>query len=232
MAEPQKKTVSRTRIALVMLATVVFIGVVVLFALLADEVFTIPYLTPVAKFLAMVLSPFIPLIFPIYLGIFLKVCAYPKTNWPGKTRWVAITAMWGFSHTQRAVQNIWKVWGRAFKGNGIESICGLDKCKAAWAEEALTVLVIIAHMRGWSWDNDLFTRWVEGLVKQEKIALENAKRKDSAQQMEKGEVAVEDQIVDSEKSELMAKDGIVLEKEKPLVEIEEEQFDENLRLEI
>jgi len=166
------------------------------------------------------------LIFPIYLGIFLKVCAYPKKEWAGKKRWMLITGCWGFSHTQRAVQDIWKIWGPVYKGKGLEGVCGLKECKGLWVEEALIVLVVIAQLRGWKWDNGLVDRWIQGVITQEKLAAERAKTKDSVERMEKGE-EIETAVVveDAEKRELMARDGIVVadveEKEAVLVEIDE-----------
>jgi hypothetical protein len=231
-----KKPTSRTKKVLITLGMLVFFGLVVLFTLLACDVFTIPILTPIAHFLAIILAPFVPLIFPIYLGIFLRVCAYPRKEWPGKRRWMFITGCWGFSNTQRAVRNAFKLWKPVYK-NGLDSMCGLNECKGYWVEEGLVVLVVICQMRGWRWDNGLIDKWIEGLVKQEKIAAEKAKNNEE-NRMEKGEmteneVVVENQTAEEEKKELMARDAIastdIEVKDEVLIEFEEADAKEEVK---
>lgn len=227
VANNAKKPISRTKQVLVILGILVFFGLVVLFTLLAYDVFTIPILTPIAHFLALILSPFVPLIFPIYLAIFLRVCAYPRKQWPGKRRWQFITGCWGFSHTQRAVRNGFKLWKPVYR-NGVEGMCGLNECKGKWVEEALIVVVVVCQLRGWKWDNGLIDKWIEGLVKQEKIAAERAKN-NNENRMEKGEMTEE--IVneypsaEEEKRELMAEDAMtstdIEVKREVLIEVED-----------
>lgn len=59
----------------------------------------------------------------------------------------------------------------------------------------------------------LIDKWIEGLVKQEKIALEKAKNTEESR-MEKGEMTAEETVVpefqsaEEEKRELMARDDI------------------------
>lgn len=126
------------------------------------------------------------------------------------------------------MRNIFKVWGKAVKSGDLEKVCGLNKCKGLWVEEALTVLVVIAQIRGWKVDSGLMDRWIQSIIKQERIAAEKARNKDPAEQMEKGEVVVEEVFVDAEKRELMARDEVMAaaESEKNdevLIDIEQEE---------
>jgi hypothetical protein len=224
MAPSTPKPAFRIKIALIILSMITFFALLILFCLLAVDVFTIPYLTPLAHFLAIIISPFIPLIFPFYLSIFLKVCSYPKTLWPGQKKWIFITAAWGFSHTERVVRNTWKIWGGVIKGNGIEAVCGLEECRGKWVEEVLILLVVVAHIKGWKWDFGVGDKWVDSVIEQEEKKIEEARGKDAVQAMEKGEVIVGVDGGDEEKRELMVRDEIMSggeEKEDLLIETEE-----------
>ena len=78
---------STSRIILAILAIIAVIGAIFLITFLALDVFYIPYLSEFSKFLVLLLSPFLPLFFPLFLGAEMPV---------GLTGLVMLNLMEGF----------------------------------------------------------------------------------------------------------------------------------------
>jgi hypothetical protein len=211
-SEPPKKT-SKLHIFLYILTSIIFFSVVLLMCLLATDVFTIPYLTPIAHFLAIILAPFVPLLAPFMLGAFLKICQHP--TFPGKKTWVLITGCWCLNQVQRVCKDARSLWSWTGEEGTLE-ICGLTECKGSWVEVGLLVLVVLGQWRGWRWDMGLVDKWVEGIVAQN-VKTEEAKRQKAiGGDVERG-------IVDSDlegKVNEMVVDGN-MEKTALLVDVEE-----------
>lgn len=90
----------------------------------------------------------------------------------------------------------------------MEKVCGLEECTSGWFEEALVLLVVIAQIRGWRLDGRVFDKWIANLIREEKMVI--ARNEDTAEQMEKGVVDVEEvSIVDAEKRALMDRDEVM-----------------------
>jgi hypothetical protein len=210
-SETPKKS-SKLRIFLVILAVISTFSTVVLMSLLATDVFTIPYLTPVAHLLATLLSPFVPLLAPLTLGAFLKVCQH--ATFPGKKTWVVITACWCFNQVQRVCGDIRSLYSWTGTDDALE-ICGFE-CRGSWVEVALLVVVVLGQWRGWRWDAGLVDKWVEGLVCQGKMAEEAKRLKAVERDVERG-------VVVEERKEIVVEEVVSgdMEKTALLVEIEE-----------
>lgn len=203
-------------------AVLAFIGFIFLLTFLACDIIYIPYLSEFAHFLALIISPFVPFLFPGLLGVFLKVCQHK--NWPKKKTWVLITASWVFQHVQRAITDAIKLWGH---GN----VCGLRECKGKWVEWALVLVVVLCQIGGWKWDNGYVDRWIDTLI----IEEAEKKAKEDAEKIAKGEMpaeidlekadnfeSVEYKDAEAEKRELKAREEMVVEEQKQnLVEVEE-----------
>ncbi|KAH8751211.1 hypothetical protein BGZ57DRAFT_1010152 [Hyaloscypha finlandica] len=183
--EAPKKT-SKLRIFLFILAGTTLFSAMVLMIFLATDVLTIPYLTPVAHFLGIILSPFVPLLAPLMLGAFLKV--------------------------QRVCTDVRGLWSWTGEEGALE-ICGLNECKGSWVEVGLLVLVVLGQWRGWRWDMGLVDKWVEGIVAQNINAEEAKKQKAMGADVERGlvdsdvkEVVAKEDFVgsDMEKTALLA----------------------------
>ncbi|KAH7369493.1 hypothetical protein BKA65DRAFT_386481 [Rhexocercosporidium sp. MPI-PUGE-AT-0058] len=211
------------RITIFILAMVGIIGGTILITLLALDVFYIPYLSEFSKFLVLILSPFVPLLFPSFLGVFLKVCQH-KT-WPRKKVWVCITGSWVFQHLQRAVTDAMTLYG---DGN----VCGLRECTGKWLEWALVGVVVSCQVGGWKWDGGYVDRWIENIIKEE--AAKQAKV--DAEKIAKGEMpegmdlekankceGLVYQNADEEKRRLMARDEMANEESKEVLVVVDEQ---------
>jgi hypothetical protein len=197
-SEAPKKT-GKLRIFLFILAGTTLFPVMVLMIFLATDVLTIPYLTPVAHFLGIILSPFVPLLAPLMLGAFLKVCQHP--TFPRKKTWVLITACWCFNQVQRVCTDVRGLWSWTGVEGALE-ICGLNECKGSWVEVGLLVLVVLGQWRGWRWDMGLVDKWVEGIVAQNINAEEAKRQKAMGADVERG-------LVDSDVKEVVAKEEFV-----------------------
>jgi hypothetical protein len=198
-SEAPKKT-SKLRIFLFILASITLFSVMVLIIFLATDVLTIPYLTPVALFLGIILSPFVPLLAPLMLGAFLKVCQHP--TFPRKKTWVLITGCWCFNQVQRVCTDVRDLWSWA-GGEGALEICGLNECRGSWVEVGLLVLVVLGQWRGWRWDMGLVDKWVEGIVARNIKAEEAKRQKAMGADVERG-------LVDSDVKEVVAKEDLLV----------------------
>jgi hypothetical protein len=195
---PKKNRMLRKFLAL--LAINVFIFLVVLFSLLAADVYTISYLTPIAHFLALILSPFAPLVPPFMLGTFLKVCQHE--TFPGKKTWVFVTACWCFNSAQRVYQDVRSLWSWTGEDDALE-ICGVSECKGSWVEVGLLVVVVLGQWGGWWWDVGLIDKFVEGIVEQGRKAEEAKRLKTLGNDVEKGTAA-------DKKMQTMAEEEVVV----------------------
>lgn len=195
---PKKNRMLRKVLAL--LAINVFIFLVVLFSLLAADVYTISYLTPIAHFLALILSPFAPLVAPVMLGTFLKVCQHE--TFPGKKTWVFVTACWCFNSAQRVYQDVRSLLSWTGGEDALE-ICGVRECRGSWVEVGLLVIVVLGQWRGWMWDVGLIDKFVEGIVEQGRKEEEAKRLKALGNDVEKG-IAVD------EKMQTMAEEEVVI----------------------
>ncbi|KAE9369087.1 hypothetical protein N431DRAFT_427342 [Stipitochalara longipes BDJ] len=211
-----KKT-SKLRILLILLTTITFFSTVVLMCLLAMDVFTIPYLTPLAHFLAIILAPFVPLLAPLMLGAFLKVCQHP--TFPGKKVWVLVTGCWCLNQVQRVTKDVRSLWSFTGEEDALE-ICGLRECKGSWVEVGLLLIVVVGQWRGWRWDVGVVDNWVEGIVLQAVKAEEAKKLAAAGRDIERG-------VVQDEKREVVVEEvvGGDMEKTPLLVEVEEKDVE-------
>jgi len=211
---------STSRIILAILAIIAVIGAIFLITFLALDVFYIPYLSEFSKFLVLLLSPFLPLFFPLFLGVFLKVCQH-KT-WPGKKVWVFITGSWVFQHLQRAVTDAIALYHGG-------DVCGLSECKGKWVEWVLVVAVVACQVGGAKWDAGYVDMWIDGLVKQEAQA-KAAKRAANGELPQGSDLEKADTFegvvyadVDEEKRELKARDEIIVEETKEILVVVDDQ---------
>lgn len=206
--KPSPKS-NKLKIFLAVLAVIGLMSITTFMCLLALDVFYIPYLSEFSKFLVSILSPFVPLFFPLFLGVFLKVCQH-KT-WPRKKVWVCVTGSWVFQHLQRAVTDAITLYG---DGN----VCGLSECKGKWVEWTLTGIVVLGQITGGKWDAGYVDRWIENIIKEEAEKL----AKLDAAAIAKGEMpkgmdlekadkfeSVVYKSAEEEKRELMARDEVV-----------------------
>lgn len=187
---------------LAVLAINIFFFLVVLFSLLAADVYTISYLTPIAHFLALILSPFAPLVAPVMLGTFLKVCQHE--NFPGKKTWVFVTACWCFNSAQRAYQDVRSLWSWTGEEDALK-ICGMSACKGSWVEVGLLVIVVLGQWRGWKWDVGLIDKFVEGIVEQGRKEGEAKRLKALGNDAEKG-IAVDEKMQTMSEEEVVVAD--------------------------
>lgn len=124
-----------------------------------------------------------PLVAPISLGAFLKVCQHEK--FPGQRLWMFVTFSWVYQSGQRVWNNVMSLYLGRGEDGGI-MFCPLDECHAAWIEEVLLLLVIVGQIRGWKWDAGYVDFWVNGLV-QAGLQQEEMKRiKEEERRMEEG----------------------------------------------
>jgi hypothetical protein len=177
------------RIAVAISLVLFVAGTVSLLVLLGADVITIPYLTPFAHFLVLIGTPFVPLIAPVTLGAFLKVCQHEK--FPGQRLWMFITASWVYQSGQRVWGNVMSLYLGRGEDGGI-MFCRLDECHAAWIEEVLLLIVIVGQIRGWKWDAGYADMWVEGLVKAGLQQQEAKRIKEEERMMEEGTLQVEE----------------------------------------
>ncbi|KAI6714858.1 hypothetical protein JHW43_002607 [Diplocarpon mali] len=184
------------RSAVVILSFLLFVGTVALFTFLALDILTIPYLTPVAHFLALLVSPFVPLFFPAFVGVFLKVLARPRSSWPKRTTWLLITGSWVFQHLQRAVVDAFTLWGGG-------DVCGLRECRGEWAEWALVLVVVCAHCAGLRWDAGYVDRWLDRLIAQEA----EKRAKEAEEKIARGEVPADLDLEKADFEGLVGADG-------------------------
>jgi hypothetical protein len=188
-----KNTALRIAVAI---SLVLFVaGTVSLLVLLGADVITIPYLTPFAHFLVVIGTPFVPLIAPITLGAFLKVCQHEK--FPRQRLWMFITASWVYQSGQRVLGNVMSLYLGWAEDGGI-MFCRLDECHAAWIEEVLLLIVIVGQIRGWKWDAGYVDLWVEGLVKAGLQQQEAKRMKEDERRMEEGTLEVEEATNEAE----------------------------------
>ncbi|CZT10610.1 uncharacterized protein RAG0_15033 [Rhynchosporium agropyri] len=150
---------------IVILTILTFLGVIVLLALLALDIFTIPYLTPFAHFLALLISPFVALLFPLFLGVFLKICQH--RTWPKKRSWVLISGSWVLQHVQRAVTDLITLIGDR-KGKGVGGLCGLHECEGKWVEWCLVCVVVGGQIVGFKWDAGYVDGWIKRIVEEDR----------------------------------------------------------------
>jgi hypothetical protein len=212
-SEPPKKN-SKLHMFVASLVIIVFVFLVAFMTLLAADVFTIPYLTPFAHFIAIILAPFAPLVAPLMLGEFLKVCQHEA--FPGKKTWIFVTACWCFNQVQRVCQDVGRLWSWTGEDDALE-ICGMSECKGSWVEVGLLVIVVLGQWRGWRWDMGLADKWVEGIVAQGRKTEEAKRLKAMGGDVEKG-------VVVDEKKEVVVEDEVVgadIEKTTLLVEVED-----------
>ncbi|KAL2063868.1 hypothetical protein VTL71DRAFT_4362 [Oculimacula yallundae] len=177
---------------LLILSCIAACGAIILITLLAIDVFYIPFLSEFSHFIAWIISPFVPLLFPLFLGVFLKICQH-KTC-PEKKNWMFITGSWVFQHLQRAVTDLIRLIGSW----DTEGVCGLSECRGKWVEWILVCYVVAGQIAGWKWDAGYVQWWVDSLVaghwkKQAEVDEEARKRGEipTGLDMEKGEDCVE-----------------------------------------
>lgn len=195
MAIPETPKKNRMlRKVLAVLAINVFLFLVVLFSFLAADVYTISYLTPIAHFLALILSPFAPLIAPCMFGTFLKVCQHETC--PGKKTWVFVMACWCFNSAQVVYRDVRSLWSWTGEDDALE-ICGVRECKGSWVEVGLLVVVVLGQWRGWRWDVGLIGKFVEAIV-------EHGRKEEEAKRLKALENDVEKRIAVNEKMQTMA----------------------------
>ncbi|KAI9049424.1 hypothetical protein LZ554_006458 [Drepanopeziza brunnea f. sp. 'monogermtubi'] len=149
---------SKTGIILTILSTLAFVGSTMLLSFLALDIIYLPYLSPLAHLVALLISPFVPLLFPAFLGVFLKVCR--RATWPKKKFWLFMTGSSVFQHTGRAVADALALWRHG-------EVCGLAECRGRWLEWLLVVWVVAAQSAGWRWDLGYVDAWIDHLVDQE-----------------------------------------------------------------
>ncbi|KAG4431402.1 hypothetical protein IFR05_013113 [Cadophora sp. M221] len=220
-----KPKLTTSKIILIIIGVIGVFGGTILIALLALDVFYIPYLTEFAKFIVLILSPFVPLLFPLFLGVFLKVCQH-KT-WPRKKVWMCVTGSWVFQHFQRAVTDAMTLYGGG-------DVCGLKECKGKWVEWMLVSVVVMCQIGGWKWDGGYVDRWIENIIKEE---AEKQAKVDAAK-IAKGEMPMGTDLekadkyegvvyktADEEKRELMARDDMVVEEASEVLVLVDEQKD-------
>ncbi|KAK0114053.1 hypothetical protein ONS96_014900 [Cadophora gregata f. sp. sojae] len=218
---PNPKHKSSTFHILLAILTVLFIiSTIFLITFLTTDLLYIPYLSEFSKLLVLLLSPLVPLFFPFFLGVFLKVCQH-KT-WPRKKVWVFVTGSWVFQHLQRAVTDAIALY------HGGE-VCGLRECKGKWVEWVLVGAVVMCQAGGWRWDLGCVDWWIDGLVKQEAWA-EAQKRAVSGEVLEGLDLEKADKFeglvymdADEEKRELKARDEMVVEETKEVLAMVDEQ---------
>jgi hypothetical protein len=185
-------------IVLPFLLGLIFMSFVVLMTLLAIDVFTLPYLTPFAHFLATILSPFLPLMAPITLGMFLKICQHE--TFPKKKMWIFLTGGWCLNHVQRVCNNVSGLYlGKSDSGEMM--FCGLNDCRGSWVEAGLLVVVVVGQWMGWRWDAGLVDKWVQLVVTQARKQEEEKRKKAEGSDVEKALISKND------------KKGLVAEKE-------------------
>lgn len=190
----------------IILVIILSSGLAILLTLLAIDVFTIPYLTPFAHFLALILAPFIPFLAPLTLTAFLRICRHE--SFPSKKYWACITGVWVVNHIQRVSKDTATLYlGRGAEGE--VELCGLMECKGAWVQSLLIAGVVLGELVGLKWEFGLVDLWVEGIVKGATAQEEKKRREALGSDVEKAvdvkEVVIEEEVVggDMEKTALL-----------------------------
>jgi hypothetical protein len=201
---------NRKLLSAIIISTYIFLLIAIfVLTLLALDVFTVPYLTPFAHFVKTLISPFVPLIMPFYLGAFLKV--YKHEPFPSRKQWMFSTGCIIFQQVPRELKNMGSLYefkrlgnGQGLFGLGLEAevVCGLKECTSSWVEAALMVGVVVGEWMGWKWDAGYVQKWVKN-VAEESIKKEREGKGEvepEVESMEKGEVDGEDDVVDEKKA--------------------------------
>lgn len=179
----------RMRFALIVLSFWLFMGAIFGLTLLANDVFTVPYLTPVAHFIKMIITPFLPFFAPLGLGAFIKV-------WRSKEmKELGIRPLWLFTTGMHLNNNIMWVWPelanlyvRPNASNGISGgWCKIGKCGGGYFQAALLVGVVFAEWRGWKWEGGLMDKLIAMMCEESR----KTKATKEADGMEKGSAADE-----------------------------------------
>lgn len=152
------QAMTKTANFLAILRILALAGVAVCFMLLSENVFYIPYLSPLARFVYWIASPLAPLLFPAFLGLLLKVCQH--RTWPTKKKHILITGSWVLPHAVRAILDAFALWHHG-------DVCGLWECKGKWIKLVLVVVVVGMQARGWKWDNGYVDRWIAHVIKED-----------------------------------------------------------------
>ncbi|KAH7383147.1 hypothetical protein BKA64DRAFT_684065 [Cadophora sp. MPI-SDFR-AT-0126] len=220
ITSPKPKKSSTSRIILTVLAIVAIFGFILLTTFLATDLFYIPYLSEFSKFLVLLISPIVPLFFPFFLGVFLKVCQH-KT-WPRKKVWIFITGSWVFQHLQRAVTDAIALYHGG-------DVCGLSECKGKWVEWSLVVGIVLCQIGGRKWDAGYVDRWIDGLIQREAQA-EAQKRAEKGEMPDRSDLEKADKFegvvyadANEEKRELKARDEMVVEVNQEVLVVVDEQ---------
>ena len=168
-----------------------FISILVL-TLLALDVFTIPYLTPFAHLLKTIISPFVPLILPLYIGTTIKL--YRHSPFPSRKQWLFQAGCIIFQQIPRVTGDVASLyeWERLWGGKveGMEGVCGLNECMGSWAGALVLLVVVIGEWRGARWDAGYVQKWVDALAEESIRKEREAKREvieEEVEAMEKGE---------------------------------------------
>ena len=173
-----------------------FLILVLVITLLALDVFTVPYLTPFAHLLKTLISPFVPFLMPLYIGVFIKL--YKHVPFPARRKWMLSSACIALQQVPRVLGDLGSLYEFGRLGNGFglyglgleaEGVCGLQDCTGSWAEAALMVGVIVGEWRGWRWDAGCVQGLVDG-VAEESIREERSRSAEvepEVERMEKGE---------------------------------------------
>ncbi len=166
-----------------------------LLALLAQDLLTIPYLTPFAHLLKAILSPFVPFLAPFFLGVFLKFCQHDP--FPRKNTWLLISGAWLFQEVQRVAMDVVGLVGLVTKfaydkseNRGFDEI-QIEFAKE-WLEVGLLVLVVVCQWRGWRWEGGIVDGWIEHVATyafEEESKMVAQKEEDD---MEKGVAGIEE----------------------------------------
>lgn len=165
-----------------------------LITLLALNVFTIPYLTPLAHFILLILTPIIPFLMPVSLGILIKIWRSQEAKELEKRKiWLLIVASNNYQHISRGTIKLAKLYTRAGVRPGVTGgWCALKECSGAYFEAALLIGVVVAEWWGWKWEGGVVDWAISGLCREEIEKMRAAE----VGHMEKG--AMEDGKIEEE----------------------------------
>ena len=175
----------------------IFASVAVL-TLLASDVFTVPYLTPFAHFLKVLISPFVPLIMPLYIGAGIKL--YKHTPFPSRKHWLLQAGCIALQQSPRVLNDLGALYdwsklgnGMGFMGTGLETdgFCALNDCTGSWVEAVLMATVVVGESLGWNWDLGYVQKWVDAVAEEAMKKKKEKKSEAEREIMEKGELVDE-----------------------------------------
>jgi hypothetical protein len=196
----------RTRLipCLVVLAIVTymaFCAFLFLLLALAQDILTIPYLTPLAHFLGAAIYPLMPAWGAIFLGASIKVYKYKKDDFPGRRSFLFVCwtqAIQLLKHAPMWIANVVALFDSEIIG---EPFCEplQQGCRYTWVELGLLIFVVGGEYLGLRWDLGRVQRVVDAIAADEVRTKRKSEEEKMIQKLtdaiESQEVKGEDRIV-------------------------------------